>query len=163
MPTPGLADRQQTPFALTDTSNYSQHGASDVSANTHVSDGSWQPRPSLQGVILQVTAMHTNNTCACSLIQSHRWRQFAHSSSLNKSACIQTTFWLYVRDSIPRVVCYHAPQNAASVIAIVSSQIVLSVSATCALVCFAKQKVPNHLGQHRLFGEDPSTKACSAY
>ena len=53
VPTPGAAVRQQTPFAMTDTS-YSQPGTSDVSANTQVSDGSWQPRPSIQGMALQV-------------------------------------------------------------------------------------------------------------
>ena len=50
VPTPGAAVRQ-TPFAMTDTS-YSQPGTSDVSAGTHVSDGSWQPRPSVQGMTL---------------------------------------------------------------------------------------------------------------
>ncbi|DBA89209.1 hypothetical protein WJX77_000076 [Trebouxia sp. C0004] len=54
LPTPGAATRQQTPFAMTDTS-YSQPGTSDVSANTQVSDGSWQPRPSIQGMALQMS------------------------------------------------------------------------------------------------------------
>lgn len=49
-PTPGV---RQTPFAMADTS-YSQPGTSDVSAGTQVSDGSWQPRPSIQGMALQV-------------------------------------------------------------------------------------------------------------
>ncbi len=53
VPTPEAAIRQQTPFAMTDTS-YSQPGNSDVSANTQVSDGSWQQRPSIQGMALQV-------------------------------------------------------------------------------------------------------------
>ncbi len=53
VPTPGAAIRQQTPFAMTD-SSYSQPGTSDVSANTQVSDGSWQQRPSIQGMALQV-------------------------------------------------------------------------------------------------------------
>ena len=53
VPTPGAVVRQ-TPFAMTDTS-YSQPGTSDASAGTHVSDGSWQPRPSIQGMALQVS------------------------------------------------------------------------------------------------------------
>ncbi len=53
VPTPGAAVRQQTPFAMTDTS-YSQPGTSDISANTQVSDSSWQQRPSIQGMALQV-------------------------------------------------------------------------------------------------------------
>ena len=54
VPTPGAAVRQ-TPFDMTDTS-YSQPGTSDNSGGTHVSDGSWQPRPSIQGMALQVWA-----------------------------------------------------------------------------------------------------------
>ena len=53
VPTPGIAVRHQTPFAMTD-SSYGQAGTSDISANTQVSDSSWQQRPSIQGMILQV-------------------------------------------------------------------------------------------------------------
>lgn len=58
VPTAGAAVRQQTPFALTDTP-YSQPGTSDVSANTHVSDSSWQQRPSIQGMALQVCPVYS--------------------------------------------------------------------------------------------------------
>lgn len=67
-PTPGV---RQTPFAMTDTS-YSQPGTSDVSAGTQVSDGSWQPRPSVQGMALQVS-QHTFvfiSILKCTLIES---------------------------------------------------------------------------------------------
>ena len=53
VPTPGIAVRHQTPFAMTD-SSYGQSGSSDISANTQVSDSSWQQRPSIQGMVLQV-------------------------------------------------------------------------------------------------------------
>ena len=58
VPTAGAAVRQQTPFALTDTP-YSQPGTSDVSANTHISDSSWQQRPSIQGMALQVCPVYS--------------------------------------------------------------------------------------------------------
>lgn len=53
VPTPGAA-ATQTPFAMAATSD-SQPGTSDVSGGTHVSDGSWQHRPSIQGMALQVS------------------------------------------------------------------------------------------------------------
>lgn len=54
--TPGAAVRQ-TPFAMADTSD-SQPGTSDMSGGTHASDGSWQQRPSIQGMALQVRRVH---------------------------------------------------------------------------------------------------------
>ncbi|KAL3160650.1 hypothetical protein ABBQ32_010571 [Trebouxia sp. C0010 RCD-2024] len=53
IPTPGAAVRQ-TPFAMADTSD-SQPGTSDMSGGTHASDGSWQQRPSIQGMALQMS------------------------------------------------------------------------------------------------------------
>lgn len=58
IPTPGAAVRQ-TPFAMADTSD-SQPGTSDMSGGTHASDGSWQQRPSIQGMALQVRQIDTS-------------------------------------------------------------------------------------------------------